>query len=76
MEKICTWYGGIFRTRRALEDINCRTVIRGRVLIVRDMNNYGPVWNPYFHQKQSASILEEIIDQYGLLVNNESERST
>ncbi len=31
---------------------------------------------PHCHQKQNASVLEEIIDQYDLLVNNEPGRAT
>ncbi len=59
-----------------MEDVNWEPVIRGRVLIARDINAHSPVWNAYCHQKQNASVLEEIIDEYGLLVNNEPRRST
>ena len=45
-------------------------------MIAGDINTHSPVWNPYCHQKQNASVLEEIIDEYGLLVNNEPRRST
>ena len=72
----CTWDGGIDRVRRALEDVNWEPVIQGRVLIAKDINAHSPVWNSYCHEKQNASVLEEIIDEYGLLVNNEPGRST
>ena len=72
----CTWDGGIPRIRRALEDINWEPVIRGRVLIAGDINAHSFVWNPHCHRKQNASVLEELIDQFGLLINNEPGRST
>ena len=72
----CTWDGGIHRIRRALEDINWEPVIRGRVLIAGDINAHSPVWNPHCHRKQNASVLEELIDHFGLLINNEPGRST
>ena len=72
----CTWDGGINRIRRALEDINWEPVIRGRVLIAGDINAHSPVWNPHCHRKQNASVLEELIDHFGLFVNNEPGRST
>lgn len=58
----CTWDGGVYRTRRALEDINWGSVIRGRVLIAGDINAHSPVWKPHYHQKQNACVLEKIID--------------
>lgn len=72
----CTWDGGISCTRRALEDINWSSVIQGRVLLAGDMNAHNPLWNLHCHQRQNASVLEEMIDEYGLLVNNEPGRST
>ena len=59
-----------------MEDINWEPVIRGCVLIAGDINAHSPMWNPHCHQKQNTSILEDIIDQYGLLINNEPGRST
>ena len=40
------------------------------------MNTYSPIRNPHCYQRQNASVLEEIIDHYGFLVNNESGHST
>ena len=45
-------------------------------MIAGDINAHSPVWNSYYHQKQNASILEEMIDEYNLLVNNKPGRST
>ena len=56
--------------------MNWKPVIQGRVLIAGDINAYSPVWNPYCHQKQNVSVLEEMIDEYGLFVNNEPGCST
>ncbi len=69
----CTWDGGISHTRRVLEDIEWGPVIRGRVLIARDINNHSQVWNLHCHRRQNAAILEEHIDKFSLLINNEPE---
>ncbi len=72
----CTWDGGIRRTRRALEDIDWEPIIRGRVLIAGDINAHSPVWNPHCHRRQNAFVLEELIDKFSLLINNEPGRPT
>ena len=71
----CTWDGGI-RRMRALEDVNWEPVIRGRVLIAGDINAHSPVGNPQCYRRQNASVLEELIDQFGLLITNEPGSST
>ena len=43
----CTWEGNTTRNRRALEDILWDRVIRGRVLLVGDMNAHSPIWNSH-----------------------------
>ena len=72
----CIGDGGISRTKKALEDINWGPVIRGQVLITGNMNAHSPVWNPHCYQRQNASVLEDIIDHYGLLVYNKPGCST
>lgn len=67
----CTWDGGIRHIRRALEDVNWEPIIRGRSLI-----SHSPVWNPHCHMRQNASVSEELIDKFHLLINNEPGRST
>lgn len=71
-----TWDGGIRRTRRALEDINWVPVIRCRVLIAGNINIHSPMWNPHCSRKQNSSILEELIEQFGLFINNKPGRAT
>lgn len=39
-------------------------------MITGDMNAHSPVWNHHCHQRQNASVSGEMIDYYGLLVNN------
>lgn len=46
------------------------------MILAGDINAYSFMWNPHYHQKQNVSILEEIIDQYHLLVNNKPGRAT
>ena len=48
-------------------------VIRGQVLIAGDMNAHSPMWNLCCHQRQNAGPLEELIERYELLVNNDTD---
>ena len=72
----CTWDGGIPRVRRALEDIEWASVIRGRFLMAGDINTHSPIWNPHCQRRQNATILEDLIEQFGLFISNEPGRST
>lgn len=36
------------------------------------MNAHSPMWNPHCRQKQNAGPLEELIETYKLLVNNDT----
>lgn len=72
----CTWVGHTSQNRRALEDIMWNRVIRGRVLLLRDMNAHNPLWNPHCQRRINAKPLEELIEKFHLLINNESGRST
>lgn len=67
----CTWEGGTSRIRRALADIRWESVIHGRVLIAGDINAHSPIWNPHCYRRQNATVLEELIERFGLLINNE-----
>ena len=70
------WEGSSPTPRRAIQDICWRSIIRGRVLIVGDMNAHSPIWNPHCHQRQNAGPLEELIETYELLVNNNTDFPT
>lgn len=41
-----------------------------------NFNVHSSIWNFYCHKRQNATILEELIDQFGLLINNKPERAT
>ncbi len=70
------WQGPNAPVRRAIQDIPWGLVIRGRVLIVGDMNAHSNMWNPHCRQKQNAGLLEEIIETYDLIVNNDTDFPT
>ena len=76
MGKEQPWKGSCARVQRAVEDIDWRRVIRGRVLIARDMNVHTPNWNCHSRQKQNAGLMKKFIDIYDLLVNNNTDFST
>ena len=46
------------------------------MLIVGDMNANSSIWNPHCRQKQNAGPLEELIEKYKLLVNNDTDFPT
>ena len=41
-----------------------------------DVNSHSPIWNPHCRKRQNATILEDLIEQFGLLINNEPGRTT
>ena len=41
-----------------------------------DVNAHSSIWNPHCRRRQNATILEDLIEQFGLLVNNEPGRIT
>ena len=71
-----TWQGPELRIRRAIEDFPWRPIIKRQVLIVGDINAHSPVWNPYCHRRKNAGPLEELIDSYELIVNNDPDYAT
>lgn len=44
--------------------------------MARNINVDSPVWNFHYYRKQNSAILEDIIEQFGLLVNNKLGRAT
>lgn len=72
----CTWVGYTPQNRRAMEDILWDRIIRGRVLLLGDMNAHSPLWNPHCQRRINAKPLEELIEKFHLLINNESGRAT
>ena len=40
------------------------------------MNAHSPLWNSHCHQRQNVFVLEDMIKEYGLLINNKPGRST
>ena len=51
-------------------------MIQGRVLLLGDMNTHSPLWNPHCQKRINAKPLEELIEKFHLLINNESGQST
>ena len=41
-----------------------------------DINAHSPVWNSHCHRRQNATILENLIEEFGLLINNKPGRAT
>ena len=64
------WEGSSPIVRRVIQDISWKYIMRGQVLIVGDMNAHSPIWNPHYRQNINARPLEEIIESYELIVNN------
>ena len=72
----CVWQGSSSTIRRAIQDILWRSIIQGRVLIIGDMNAHSSMWNPHCRQSINAGPLEELIETYELIINNDTEFPT
>jgi hypothetical protein len=59
------------RSRRAIEDIRWEPVLRGRVILLGDFNAHSPAWDPLISSRTEAGPLEQIIEDYNLILNNE-----
>ena len=70
------WEGSSPTVQRAIQDVSWRHIIRGRVLILGDMNAHSTMWNPHCHQKQNTGPLEDLIERYDLMVNNNTDYPT
>lgn len=70
------WEGSSPRLRRAIQDISWKQIIKGRVLIVGDVNAHSSMWNPHCRQKVNARPLEELVKSYELIVNNNTDFPT
>ncbi len=71
-----TWQGHSTEIRRAIQDISWSYILRGRVLLLGDMNAHSISWNPHYVRRQNAGPLEELIDRYELIVNNNTDFPT
>jgi Endonuclease-reverse transcriptase len=58
------------QSRRAIEDINWQMFLGGRVVLLGDFNAYSSLWDP-FQTRNNAGPLEDIIAEFGLILNNE-----
>lgn len=54
-----------------MEDADWDIIIENRTVLVGDFNTHSPYWNPTCEHRQRAQRLENIIDRYGLIVNND-----
>ncbi len=70
------WQGTSIRVQRAIQDMGWRSIIRGRVLIVGDINAHSTMWNPHCRQPKNAGPLEELIEGFELIVNNDTDFPT
>lgn len=46
------------------------------MLILRDTNAHSPIWNPHYQRRKNSGLLEELIERYELIVNNDPKYST
>ncbi len=69
----CVWqvYSSIIR--RAIQDISWGLIMQEQVLILGDINVYSFMWNLHCRQSIKAGLLEELIESYELIVNNDTE---
>ena len=66
-----TYLGELDSNRRAIEDVNWNLLIQGRTILLGDFNAHSPIWNPLISTRIEAGPLEEIVEKYDLILNNE-----
>ena len=71
----CIWTGNIRQVRRALDNIKQKSIIKKKFLMAIDINAYSLVWNSHCYRKQNVIIFKEIIEQFGLFINNKPGRA-
>jgi hypothetical protein len=64
------------RSKRAIEDIRWKPILRGRVILLRDFNAHSSAWDPLISLYIEAGSLEQIIEDYNLILNNEPKAIT
>jgi ribonuclease HI len=70
------WQGLSSLRRRAIEDADWPSLIRGRCLILGDFNAHSPVWNALARSRVNAGPLEDIIERFSLFLNNTPGKAT
>jgi endonuclease/exonuclease/phosphatase family metal-dependent hydrolase len=63
--------GDTNRSWRAIEDITWNMLLRGRAVLLGDFNAHSPAWNPLISRRKDAGPLEQLIEDYDLILNNE-----
>ena len=66
-----TYQGDIDSNRRAIEDIDWNLLIQDRKILLDDFNAHSPIWNPLISTRIETRSLEEIIEKFDLILNNE-----
>ena len=66
-----TYIGDFDFNWRAIEDINWNLLIQGRTILLGDFNAHSPIWNPLISGRIKAGLLEQIIENFDLILNNE-----
>lgn len=64
------WKRSSARLQKASQDISWWQIIKGRVLIVGDVNVHNFMWNLHHWQNVNSRSLEELVKSYELIVNN------
>ncbi len=76
LEEGYPWQGTSIRVQRVIQDMEWKSIIRERVLIVGDINAHNTIWNPHCRQPKNAGSLEELIEGFELIVNNNTDFPT
>lgn len=71
-----TWGGSDPRLRRAIQDISWEQILKGRVLVLGNMNAHSPMWNPHCQTRKNSGPLEALIDRFELIVNKNPDYAT
>lgn len=59
------------QVQKTIEDIGQKSIIRGQVLNIGDINAHSTMYNPHSWQPKNAGPLQELIKGSKLIVNND-----
>lgn len=57
--------------RRALVDTNSGSIIKGRMVLLRNFNAHSPDSNIHYGKRRDMTELERLLDTHDLILNNE-----
>lgn len=59
----------------AMDSMNWRRVIEGRTILAGDFDARSPAWDPWVERRCNAGPTEQLIEEHGLIINNNDQQT-